>query len=275
MSPLLDPGRPPLIEVAMTAQFEEIKGLTSAHVGALWSRSFRSSLPNVEEHVPIESVLEVESPALQQGPIFSLRERPAAPRFFFVNADGSELVQLQTSRISYNWRRRGTAYNYLRYESLKSKLSNAMTQLQSFLDAEKLGPIKINLCEILYVNHVLYHPGPDAHRHIGRLVKALAPDYDSLAGAPLEDATVNLRHRLRAPDGRFLGRLLVGVAPAYLVADQTPLYKVQLTARGQPIGEGEEGAHTFFDLAHQTLRAAFSELFSETIQEDWMAAHGH
>lgn len=270
-SRLKDPATPPLIEVALTAQFEALEGLGSAEMGRLWGAAYRADFPKAEEHPPVDHVVELRRPALSQRPRFIVETTPMPPRMFFVNEPGNQLIQLQRDRLSYNWRKRGNAYDYPHYQSTREAFSERFSQLAQFVSEEKLGEIAIDQCELTYVNHVVYRPDEarSAHRFVGELVQPWKASYGSLAGAELEDVSFVARHVLRDADGEFAGRLIVSVEPRFRVSDKAPLYKVQLTARGKPPGTDLQAALAFLDDSHARLRSAFSELMSPELQDHW------
>jgi uncharacterized protein (TIGR04255 family) len=260
--------------LVLTVQFEGLRELLGPHIGILWDESFREAFPKVEHHPPIEQVLELER-AVSAEPKIRLSTEPALPRFFFINERGTELVQVQTDRLSYNWRSRAGEYDYPRYPAVRASFEGAMLKLREFVEREKLGEIAPNQCEFLYANSILYSATELPHRNLGKLIEPWATDYQSLAGADLEDVSIHARHVLRGEDGRFIGRMHVTVQPGYLVADRTPTYKVQFTARGLPLDPSISGAFEFLDLAHSRLRTAFSELISQDVQQRWMSEHGN
>lgn len=273
-SPLLDPGRPPLNEVALTVQFEKIPDLLGPHVGLIWAESFRDDFPTVEERPPIEPVFELEhGPSRPQAPRVRLVTEPQLPRYFLIGASGTELIQLQNDRISYNWRMQNERYDYPRYDSIRGSFEHAFSILERFIEREKLGQIVPNQCELLYVNHILYSESHAPHRFLGELIDPWSADYRSLAEATLEEVQLQARHAVRDENGEFLGRLIVAVDPGYRMPDKTPLYRIQLLMRGAPSREDLSGSLEFLDLAHKKLGQAFSEFFSDTIQADWMEAH--
>jgi hypothetical protein len=228
----------------------------------------------LEERAPVEPILELESPVFASSPEPPVRffAEPVVPRFLFINERETELLQIQNSRLSYNWRKRGDDYDYPRYAAIRERFERCFAKFQEFVSREKLGEIRPDQAELLYANHVEYPPGPEAHSHLGALVRPWSSSYRGLAGCALEDATIRARHVLRSETGAFLGRLHLFVQPAYLVADRTPIYKIELVGRGRPWGEGINGAFSLLDLAHTKLREGFSELIEDDVQRTWMGA---
>jgi uncharacterized protein (TIGR04255 family) len=273
-STLLDPGRPPLIEVAMTVQFEPLEAFKSPQIGLLWGEAFRSEFPKVEEQPPIEHVIEVRQRRLIQPgrPQVKVLSQPETPRFFFVNETGNELLQIQPDRLSFNWRRR-REYDYRRYPSSRESFQSWFTSLCRFIEREKLGEVVPDQCELVYVNHVLYPAGAAPHRRPGDLIEPFDGGYSQLAGANLEDMRLQLRHTLSGDSGEFLGRIYVEMSPGFTADGKTPLYKVQFTARGAPLDTGLRGSLNFLDLAHDRLLRAFQEFMSDRVQREWMDAY--
>ncbi len=52
-------------------------------------------------------------------------------------------------------------------------------------------------------------------------------------------------------------------------SDGVPLYIMQMTARGAPMGGGVDGVFAFMDLAHQTVFSLFRSLRTPEIQQKW------
>ena len=113
--PLPKFDNPPVVEVALSVQFERLS-ISAAHIGLVWQK-FRDRFPNIEEKPEIEAAIEQFGPPERKGPgvRFEVGVMPI-PRFWFVNQDGSELVQVQRDRFIRNWRKKdgGPGYPKLR-----------------------------------------------------------------------------------------------------------------------------------------------------------------
>jgi uncharacterized protein (TIGR04255 family) len=275
-SPLLDPRTPPLIEVVLTVQLEPIAGLNAAQIGRLWTQEYHADFPNVEQHHPVEPNIELEPPAAGTPPFqVKVSTDVIVPRLMFINERGTELIQIQRDRFSFNWKRHQQGeYDYRRYANVRESFAERFATLQSFVEREKLGEVIPSQCQLTYVNHVVYAHVDGAHGHLGALIKPWSSQYTSLAGAELEDARLHIRHVLRDQEGSFLGRLHVNIDPALLPDDKAPIYRVQFMARGHPMGDGISGALAFLDTAHHRLLAAFGEFMSDEVQTQWRAAFG-
>ena len=66
MNPLPSFKKPPVAEVAIAAQFGEIRGLTGPHMGLLWQR-YREAFPTLEVHPALDPRFERPNPAPGRG----------------------------------------------------------------------------------------------------------------------------------------------------------------------------------------------------------------
>ncbi len=251
--------KPPLAETVLSLQFEPLPGLTTAHVGLLWEW-FRQQFPVIEEHAPLPPVFEkFGHPSPLQVEV-TFDERPPVPRVWFLNEAGSELIQVQPDRFIHNWRKMEGLEPYPRYEPIRDKLRDEVKVLEAFLREEKIGNIAVNQCEITYVNHI--DPASEWERH-GEVEKTfvMCSRLSSASFLP-EPEDVAMRMRFVIPDaqGNPIGRLHAVVQPAWKKSDSSPIFALNLTARGAPIGEGIEGAFAFFDLGRNWIVNGFVDL---------------
>jgi len=103
---LPDFENPPLVEVALSVQFEPIEQMRTPQIGFLWAE-FRDRFPVTQEHPPVDPVIERFGIARTGAPEVRLQmlESPPLPRVWFVNPTGTELIQVQNDRFIHNWRK--------------------------------------------------------------------------------------------------------------------------------------------------------------------------
>ena len=103
---------PPLVEVAMSLQFDPPKGVNQAHLGAFWATQ-RNLLPIVRAVQPIVSPNEDFGnrrgqwlpPSLQ----LALTNEPDC-RLQMISSDEQWMCQVQRDRLVINWRKRSEQY---------------------------------------------------------------------------------------------------------------------------------------------------------------------
>lgn len=99
---------PPVVEVALSVQFEPIKALRTPQLGLLW-QEFRDRFPVIEEHPPLEPVIERFGglPRASRGTVqFQMLDTPPVPRCWFLNNEGTELIQSSPTGLSTTGGRR-------------------------------------------------------------------------------------------------------------------------------------------------------------------------
>lgn len=265
--------KPPLAETVLSLQFEPVVGLTTAHIGLLWNR-LRKQLPVIEEHPPLPAMFEKFGLPLAPPVEITFEEKPPMPRVWFLNQAGSELIQVQADRFIHNWRKMEGIDPYPRYEPIRDKFRDEVAVLQAFLRDEKLGDLAVNQCEITYVNHIESCCVWERH---GELEKAFVM-FSRLRSASFlpEPEDVALRMRFVIPDtsGNPVGRLHAVVQPAWKRSDNSPILTLSLTARGAPMGEGVDGAFSFFDLGREWIVKGFADLTTPEMQRMWERTDG-
>ena len=270
--------RPPLVEAVLTVQFEKVERLKSVHAGLFWSR-LRDAFPrfeHVEEHPPIEQAIELPSPGGYRPPGIRVEvvDTPGLPRLFFLTHDKTELIQLQPDRLSHNWRKLGKQDQYPRYERIRPIFQQELQLFEGFLADEKLGALAPAQCEIVYINHIFSAEDRASPLRPGDILKPWPHDYRGLAGTEMEDLSLNVRHLIHGPDGKFLGRLFVSMKPALRKSDGTPLHVLELVARGKPLRPGLEGALEFIDKGRELLCLAFAEITTKEMHKVWGRQNG-
>ena len=260
---LPDFRRPPLVEVALSLQFEPLPGLTTAHIGLLWQK-FRKDLPLVEEHAPLPDVLEEKSPPGPPRVEVALNDRPPLPRVWFTDSSRSTLIQIQADRFIHNWRRADNSSEYPRYRRLREQFRREVGEFVQFLRQEGLSDLRVNQCEVTYVNHFRLGE-PD----LGRAGRVFA-NWNQLTSSAFlpEPEEVLVRWRFRMPGEESPRRLHVFAQPVW-DPDGSRFWLMNLMARGAPMGEGIKGAFRFFDLGHEWIVRGFADLTTQAMHRHW------
>lgn len=252
---------PPVVETALSVQFDPIPALRTAHLGLLWSK-FRDEFPQSEEHSALEPVVE-HFPAIQPPSARLLRlqelDRPPVPRLWFLSAMGDEMVQVQNGRFVRNWRKT-PGQQYPRYDdALRPKFNEDFVRFQGFLRDCGLGEPVVNQCEIVYVNHILAGEIWTDFQEIGKVFRCCA----DTAFADFETTQLSF-HSALLHDGKPIGRLHVDIQPAFRVEDGAKMFFFQLTARG--IGPDSLG---FLDLGREAIVLAFDSMTTPEMHKIW------
>lgn len=267
---------PPLVEVAMSVQFDPPAGLNQAHLGAFWVTQ-KDSLPHVRALEPIATTNEAfGNPSQWLPPSWQLElTREPDCRLQMRSLDDQWMCQLQRNRLVINWRKRSD--NYPRFGATRDRFCAAWKSWQMFLGELNLPRPRPRLWELTYVNRV-----PE-----GSLWKA--PDdwpnvFPGLWGGRF--ATVP-GAQLRGHQGRWVwesshppARLYVEPKPGHS-ADAPPqaVLLLSLTARGplDPFGadpkasDGDDDGSIEAGIAfgHELIVGTFDRITSETARKEW------
>ena len=262
---LPDFENPPVVETVLSVQFAPLAEMRAAHIGLLW-HGLRDRFPRTEERPPIDQVLErfPEPPRPRLGVQLQALENPPVPRIWFLNEGGTELMQVQQDRFIKNWRKVGVGDQYPRYEKVKAAFEADFDGFQSFVAEHKLGTIRVNQCEVTYVNHILAGEGWESYRDVDKIFTVWRqPTSDTFPGA-VEDLRFYARFLIEGDGGKPIGRLHADAQPAIRTSDDRPMYVFNLTARGQ-IGESFE----FFDAGRLWIVRSFVRLTTEDMHDIW------
>ncbi len=258
---------PPVVEVAASVQFANIKAMDAARLGLLWGR-FRDAYPLTEQHPPLPRAH--ESINLAGGGLvrFSL-ERPNSPqRLWFLKSDGTRLVQVQSDRLVVNWRKLDSAEPYLRYSSVREMLREALTIFTQFLEDEQLGKVEPQHMELTYVNHVPAI-GQDGNRApLSSYLSCWRGEPASLGLANAEETSFRTQYILPCGSNTS-GRLLVELESAYANKTRAPIYVLNILARGAPDEPTLASAFDFFDASHRWIVHAFTEFTTTEAHTLW------
>lgn len=263
-SDLPDFSNPPVVETVLSVQFDRLSAARTAHFGLYWNE-IRERFSKTEERAELPPAIE-RFPDLSMpgvGIQFEALEAPPTPRFWFTNEGGTELIQLQRDRFIKNWRKAGEGDEYPRYERVKDGFERDFSAYRDFVSRHQLGVVRINQCEVTYVNHIVAGQGWNSHADIRNVFTAWKQPTAVYPG-PAQDLTFRARFPISDQSGTFVGRLHATMQSVVRLTDGVPMFVLDLTARGQ-IGEST----AFFDLGREWIVRSFKELTTPEMHKVW------
>jgi len=263
---------PPVIEVVLGVQFEQLTKMKVPQVGVIWN-AFRNRFPNTEEQPPLQNVVERFSspgtPVAKPGVRLEFGPVPPAPRVLFINERGTELLQVQHDRFIRNWRKNDDDDPYPRYHELRESFRSDYETFKKVVEQEGWGPIEPNQCEVTYVNLIASGDVWTDHSELHKVITLFRKHYsDDYLGTP-EDATLGVRYVLYNDQKQPIGRLHVDVTPVTLIADKKPALRLNLTVRGQPADRGIKGVLSFLDRGHEEIVRSFTSVTTPEMHKIW------
>jgi uncharacterized protein (TIGR04255 family) len=196
---------------------------------------------------------------------------PMPPRVWFVSESANELLQVQHDRLIYNWRKVKTEDVYPRYPYLRNRFLEDLQSFKGFLESETLGEFKPNQCEVTYVNQIEPCDVWSTHKDFGKVFAPWDASFSSPELPTLENIRMALQYVIEQPTADHIqpvGRLHVEVQPGIRVADQKPIFAMNLTARGSPLAEGD-GLLGFLDLGREHIVRSFRALTTPAMHIEW------
>jgi len=264
--------RPPVVEVAISLQFNPLEKLRSPHLGLLWERFRSEGLPITEDHGELEPAfeeLEAKGSPRVRVRLQTFDDAPPLPRVWFLNEAKTELVQFQRDRLVVNWRQGARPEPYPRYGSIIARFKLALDILQNFAATEKLGSITPTQGEVTYVNHILAGEGWSVHADIDKVITFWKSNYSEPYLPRPEDVSFQTRFLMTDKLGVPLGRLHVELQSAYRSIDKHPIFVLNLNARGAPRSPDFESTFQLFDAEHEWIVRGFPSLTERKMHEIW------
>jgi len=259
---------PPVVEVALAVQFEPIPGLTTPQLGLIWDQRYRRDYPRVEEHAPLDPVVErfgTPGSTLRDVQI-QLLNKPPTPRVWFLRSDSSELIQIQSDRFAHNWRKTGEGEEYPRYdEHIRRTFVEKFGSFEDHIKREALGTLVANQCEVTYVNHIEC----ESHASLARVLSIGVLQTKDASLPELEELRVSGSFVLPDANGAPLGRLRFSIDPAVRRADNAPIFRLNLVARGSPTEDGMRGIMGFMDLGREWIVKGFAAITTQEMHQIW------
>lgn len=257
---------PPVVEVALSIQFEGL-GVPGSVLAFYWE-TIHESFPYFEEQPQLSPISEDFGPPRPQEFSVELVDRPPSPRLWLISEDQSRLLQLQSDRIAYNWRRRDEEAPYPHYEAIRAELDHHWEGIRALVSKKGGGPLTPTWCEVAYVNVIRTGKNWTNHSQLAQVLRLSSEAAFSFLPAP-DDQSATARFTLRSASGSPYGRLVAVAEPAFDSATLSPVLRLTLTARGFARGDGELGELGFLETARTWIVEGFADLTTEAMHEEW------
>ena len=268
MSDLPSFKTPPVTEVVIAARFKRADGYSLLTLGELGQRLAKAGFSNIEERPGYEAPVESFGSAPEQGGVsLELLAGPPPIRYWFSNETGDELLQIQSNWFAANWRKVAPAGEYGRWGSRWDAFQRWITIFAEIVSDEDLD---FDQVEVTYINHIEPVAVWNHHGDAASVFKPLAPVNEGFLKEP-EQFSANLKYLIRTSPvaDTSAGRLHVSIDPGFLRPTGTPIFVMNLTARGAPLGQGLEGVRAFAELAHEWIVRGFTDLTSTAMHDVW------
>jgi len=251
--PLPSYENPPLIEVVCGLVFKRLQGMKIPHFGMIWDK-FKSSYPICQHAAPLDVRDESLDPATG-APL---------PRVWLIGKGEMDLIQLQTDRILYNWRKIRPDDSYPRYSNVCGNFRQVVEKFADGVADLGIGALEPLECELTYINHI---PKGEGWNSVEEAQK-LFPDLGWRAGSGRFLPSPTSTAWNAAFSYGNLGNLTANLNHATRRVDNFPIFALQLTAKGIGHERSIPAIWAWFDIAHEWIVRGFADLTSESVQRE-------
>jgi len=258
--------KPPVVETAISVQFNRIQGFSNAHLGLFWDQ-IRDAYPTVLDAEPIAPQIEKFGEDVGRRPRlpgFRITPTQAAARLQMISEDGAMMVQLQNGRLVFNWRRIADQ-SYPRWRNVFPRFESAFSSLAAFLEAKGLHAVEPNQWEVTYVNHLPRSRDWNTPEDWPVLLPGII---GTGARASVGDAeSIDCKYRLVLPEER--GRLHAELFHGFTGAEEDAMEVLvfQLTARGGVVA-GDD-LTPLLSAGHEAIIRTFAEFTGSQAHKRW------
>ena len=266
-------GSPPIEEVAIAAQFNELSGFNFRALHAVYSE-FKDRVARIEERGPISPQFELfddGSPiALERRIQFSAESLPSRRRVLLIESDEARLVQIQSDRFVKNWRKRADSNEYPRFKNILPDFLADYEAFCSALVAEGYERPIANQVDVSYFNSIYFS---DEHTYLDALDRYISifsfQGPSKSTGLVPEQGIFSLKFSFfeDGPESPR-GRLHVDLAPA-VDAENRPSLRLQLVARGHPASAEIVDIGRFAAAGRREIVSMFDRIISEDAKTEW------
>lgn len=263
-NPLPGFKKPPVTEVVVGVQFDQLANFNSIHYG-LYHQRVVERYPLIQEHPPIDSTFEFfgEEKVLKVGP--KMYQKPPLRRVWFLEKDQNRLIQLEPEHFYHNWRKITGQEDYPRYESIREEFKKSWEDFLNFSKEQNLGEVNTNHWEVTYVNHIDIHQGWDTLKDLKNIFSQWS---GNTSGGYLPDPeTIELKQSYAFPEQR--GRLHVTLNRAIRQRDNEECLLLKLTAKGRLESSNSDVILQCLDVGREWIVRGFTDLTTPNAHKLW------
>jgi len=248
---------PPIVETALGIEFEPLKEWSVIHFGLLHSKlKFDYPKYEIQPPVGVQNVVEFGFP--DNIPM----------RLWFLNESEDRLLQVQNSRLIYNWRKFDRSSFYPRYKSLKPTFRNEWLRFCDFLESNGIEQPNIQKCEVTYINQIESGEGWKTLKDIGDIFPSFFGSSSSKSFPNLDSINTQFIYDF-SKDGQLIVRVQSAKFEANNSDEDKVILQFQLTLVGSPdLSQGKD-LFDWFDRGREIIVSNFADFTSPKMHTVW------
>jgi uncharacterized protein (TIGR04255 family) len=237
----------PLTEVVFGVEFNALD-FSSVHFGLYWE-AIRERFPNKP----------LDRPPIGEVELFNIL--PTLRRVWFESEDKKQLIQLQSNRFHYNWRRQSPDEKYPHYDDIYPKFIEEWNKFQNWWISTEDVPLQPTRYELTYLNQIDERLGWQNEEDYPKIFSIIGSPWGEL---PLNANafSLNLGFALPEKQGSLTVRANQGINPK----ENSSVVILNLTASHD--GTGVAIDH-WFEVAHRSIVDMFISLINTDTKANW------
>ena len=257
----LDFARPPVDEVVLSVLFQSLDSLLAPHLGQIWQEFKEDGFVNIEEQSTVSPIVE-EFPSRIHEPQLRVLRAPDLARIWFIHEDGSQILQVQRDRFTFNWRKIDLNQQYPGFSSICDKFEGFYDRFCQIIKDMNIGEVTPLQYELTYIDQLRQGDGWDRLDEIGEIYNMFV-DCQRSESFWLGAESLILSASFTLED--LHGRLHLTIRNRVKMPEESQTLQTDFTMRGFP-----ENANCtmidWFKAAREQIREKFVSLFTENIQ---------
>lgn len=241
---------PPIDELIIGVHFKLAKPITTVDLGLFWA-TISKDFPSTEDQVPLIAT----APAV-------FASLPPLRRVWMVGVDPTRLLQIQSDRFYFNWRKRESTDKYPGFEAILKEALGHWLYFTEWLGKNNHGHLTATRFEVTYIDVISKELGWNGPSHTCELIKIFNSLQNPNFGSP-ELATAQLSY----PLPNSMGNLALNIKQALRARDGLPILVVEHIAQ-TPVRDGLDFS-SWFLFAREQIRLLFLDIITDRAREVW------
>jgi uncharacterized protein (TIGR04255 family) len=255
---LPDFDNPPAVETALGVRFATLPKWNAFHYGLLL-QEYRQDYPRQELRPPLGNVT-IQIPRPDSSDFAGV-----PVRCWFINEQGTELVQVQSDSFVRNWRKTEDSQEYLHYDFTRPRFHRDWLRFVKFLGGQQLPAPEVWQCEVTYINQFVRGREWEDFNDLD----VLYPIWRKLPerGLLSQSQMVSFVTAYQLPNEQ--GSLQFVSQPGIRRIDGTEIIQLTVTAMGKPESSDTDSILQWLDIGHAAVVEGFKQFTSERAHAIW------
>jgi uncharacterized protein (TIGR04255 family) len=259
---------PPIIEIVLGVQFAPLSPWCGGHAGWFWKQFLGKEWKHTADAPLIGDLFEKFDTEQTWGPagvsLFMAQSSPS--RLQITNEDGDRMIQIQSTRFHYNWKK--ASGRYPSYETILKEFLANLNLFKKFINEAAVGEFAPNQWELTYVDHIPQGELWKTCDDWAGIFPGLFANPVKFPGAVAERTAIDCSYVMEGNRGRLHVQAHRGKASDKA---EVELLSLQTTARGPIRADKKWTLEEGLELGHEAVTNMFLATSSANARRHWGA----